>query len=439
MDSDTESTGNPGPSGVRKRKRESLEARRHKCKVRKRRQRANLPPLSRQVDVNSPTSSSESSSNTENAGNPAGRLYLYDAQALQRLEQKVVAAGRRIPHGFREFTSAQPQEEGSSSSSGGTPVAQEEDRLLSPAYDGGSATDSTRNPCSDGGNEAGEDGVQSPEAESSQRDFGNQEAGLGSESEEIPTTSESSSDEGGGTADEHSASSGEEGGGQEDGTNRARNPRGNLDEEEAVIRRKLESLTDVERLARDMAGVRGSSKATNSAIDKMFSVVFKHMDTVRKLRGKQGKRKKTYSKYLRRLAAKYVPVITTDLLLEEKTPEGGIEYRRLEGLTAIPEEYRQLQSAGVLRIIREESCVSLQQIKEHHERVHVREGFRLEDIRKQYGNCVLSLDGVEESKSGQKKFHVASIKIGDCIYPYKVYDFTIGHEAAKICTHTMLG
>lgn len=178
--------------------------------------------------------------------------------------------------------------------------------------------------------------------------------------------------------------------------------------------------------------------ATNSAVDKVLAVVFKHMETVRKVQRRRNKAH-TYSKYLRRIAAKNIPVVRTDLLLEEKTPEGAIEYRRVEGLEAIPDEYRRLGKDSPLRVIREESSVTLQGIKEHHEQVHVQQGWSLEDVRKQYGNCMLSLDGVEESKSGPMKFHVASIKIGECIYPFKVYDYLIGHEAAKITTDTLIG
>ncbi len=110
----------------------------------------------------------------------------------------------------------------------------------------------------------------------------------------------------------------------------------------------------------------------------------------------------------------------------------------MENLKTIPEEYRRQENNSTTRVIREESSVTLQQIKEHHERVHIKLGHSLEVVRKQYGNCILSLDGVEESKSGSKKFHVASIKIGECIYPYKVFDFLIGHEAAKVGTEAML-
>ncbi len=110
MDSnDTDSPGTPDTSRTRKRKRETPEERRVKCRLRKRRKRADLPPLARRVQANSSSSSGEGFA-AEIERNPGGRIYLFNEAAHNRLQEQVVAAGRPLHIQRREFTSALPQE-----------------------------------------------------------------------------------------------------------------------------------------------------------------------------------------------------------------------------------------------------------------------------------------------------------------------------------------
>ncbi len=428
MDSnDTDSPPIPSSFPSRKRKRESLEERRVKCKIRKRRKRADLPPLVRHGNQNSPSTSGDDFV-TETQGNPAGRIYMFDEAAHNRLHERVVAAGRPIGRPFREITSLVPDVAGSSEleSEGGGEA--EEQAVHSMWW--GNRGDSSSIP----------DGADDFDLDSTAGEGECDSAGAGQQDErqmEEGGESETARNEGGNRDTFNNRNTEQEGNLQAE-EDEARIPGGNLAQEEALLRRKIENVSEMEKLAIAMAGVRGSSNASNAALDKTLSVVFKHMETVRKLRRNRST-KKTFSKYLRRIAGKFIPKVLTDLLLEERTTEGGVEYKRVEGLAAIPDEYRSLSNTSKMRIIREESSVSLEDIKKHHERVHLQKGMTLEEIRKQYGNCMLSLDGVEESKSGLKKFHVASIKIGECIYPYKVYDLLIAHEAAKIKTETIMG
>ncbi len=433
MDSnDTDSPGTQDTSRTRKRKRETPEERRVKCRLRKRRKRADLPPLARRVQANSSSSSGEGFA-AEIERNPGGRIYLFNEAAHNRLQEQVVAAGRPLHIQRREFTSALPQEvSGSNPDSDGDVDGQGPPVQL---IQNGNKTDSSQNLADN--------------AAVGQEDLVEQDQGAQEAEEAVNTSGEGQSHENNNEtvrnqreisdfnmeneriveAVENNAENLEE---------NTENLHGNCEREEALMRREMENVSDMEKLAIAMAGVRGSSNASNSALDKTFRVVFQHMDSVRILRRKRN-RKKVFSKCLRRLAGKFIPSVVTDLLLEERTEEGTVEYKRVEGLTAIPDEYRRLSSTSSLRVIREESSVSLRDIKKHHERVHLKKGMSLGEIRKQYGNCVLSLDGVEESKSGLKKFHMASIKIGDCIYPYKVFDLMIGHEAAKVKTETLIG
>ncbi len=426
---DTDSPGIPSSGASRKRRKESPESRRLKGRARKRRKRAALPAIQTQVAGNS-SSSSEQGFDAETGQFPPKKLFRYDAEALARLQQRVVAGGRPIPHVYREFTSAIPEPSSSRSNNSDT---EEEGGPVGAGVDSdGETFDNTetarnlqRNP----------ENVAEPAAVDGGSPAGEQEENEAIHENSEVTVRNPADDVGDSGEQEHAGTNHDDALEEEDMEG---NPHGNTEVEEMILRRQLRNMTDMERLAIDTAGVRGSSCASNASLDKLFRVVLKHLETVRKLQRK-GNKDKIYSKKLRRLAVKYVPKVTTDLLLEVKDPDGSIEYKRLEGLTAIPDEYRRHDNKRTVRVIREESSVSLQDIKAHHERVHVKNGHRLEDIRKEYGNCILSLDGVEESHSGQKKFHVGSIKIGDCIYPYKVYDFLMGHEAAKVSTSSMIG
>ncbi len=431
---DTESPGIPSSSGSRKRKRESTSERRLKGRLRKRRKRAELPPLPRYAAGNSP-STSDDGNGAETAGIPTRKFFPYNPEALGRLQEQVVAAGRPNPHRYREFTSAieEPAGGGSwSTFSGG-------DGPGSPLSDGeGGGVSSEDNGEEMEGNPQGINNIPDCSSDDPMQDpcgEGNVQMNPETDKANTDSTRIPRSEEGQPAAEDNEAAPPAE---NLDRAATGRIQHRNIEEEERSLRRQLDSRTEMERLAIDVAGVRGSSCATNSSMDKLFSVVFKHMETVRKLQRNRSQ-KKTFSNRLRRLAVKNIPRVTTDLLIEAKSPDGTLEYLRVEGLNAIPEKYRRQQKKGALRVIREESSVSLQSIKEHHEKVHLLKGESLESIRKQYGNCILSLDGVEEAKSGAKKFHVGSIKIGECIYPYKVYDFLMGHEAAKVSTDTMIG
>ncbi len=284
MDSNsTDSPGNPGTSGSRKRKREGLEERRLKGRYRKRRKRAALPPLARQA--NSPSSSSDSNIAEETVGNQAGRFYLYNAQALQRLEEKVVAAGRPIPHGFREFTSVQPAHCSSSDEHQSAPgVQQNEAEDDSQVH--GNNTETPGNNSEEQQGDEGEPFEDHGTAEVGDEDDADNGVEINTDSsreqDHSSDTSEADSEEGRSTSSPGQDSDRE--GNAEDNAEAARNPYGNTEQEEAVIRRQWNNMTDVQKLAIDVAGVRGSSRATDSSIDKLFKVVFKHMDTIRKVR-----------------------------------------------------------------------------------------------------------------------------------------------------------
>ncbi len=192
-----------------------------------------------------------------------------------------------------------------------------------------------------------------------------------------------------------------------------------------------------ERLAMALAGVRGSSHISDEAINKMLHVALHHREALQTLADGR-KTRKLYTKRLRPKAVKRIPQVFCAILLEEKV-QGGLNYRRLSDLTGIPKEYQNLPNRGSIKVIREESYVRLADIKKHHARIHRAKGATEEDLRNHYGNAQLSVDGVEEAHKCKKTFHVVTLRLGSCIYLYKIFNPLVGHRVASPSVQEVLG
>ena len=83
--------------------------------------------------------------------------------------------------------------------------------------------------------------------------------------------------------------------------------------------------------------------------------------------------------------------------------------------------------------------MKLRDIKKHHSRLHRAKGATEEEIRNHYGNAQLSVDGVEEARKCKKTFHVVTLRLGDCIYLYKIFNPLVGHQVANHSVQEVLG
>ncbi len=192
-----------------------------------------------------------------------------------------------------------------------------------------------------------------------------------------------------------------------------------------------------ERLAMALAGVRGSSEISDSAINKMLKVALEHREALESV-GRGRNVKKLYTQKLRPKALRHIPRVFSAILLEEKV-QGGLAYRRLEDLGGIPKQYLNLPNQGKTRIIREESYVKLRDIKEHHRKVHRGRGMSEEDLRNHFENAAISVDGVEEGNKCKTTFHVVTLRLGSCIYLYKIFNPLVGHRVASPSVQEVLG
>ena len=224
----------------------------------------------------------------------------------------------------------------------------------------------------------------------------------------------------------------EDGAGQGDGDD----DEGEQVEGPHVWRTFLQDLPPKERVALDIAAVKSTTNVSDTAITKLLKVFLKHQKTINELMAR-GQFSPDYTRCLRPLAIKHIPRVNCAVTLE-RTVGVHKTIEREEDLQAIPRKYLHLRAGGALRLLRVEAYVKLRDIKNHHAKTHSAEGRTAEELLEDYNNCAISLDGVQEARSGKRTFHVVSIRMGKCIYLHKVFNPIIGDEASKLTPEDLL-
>ena len=415
----------------RRRSREEPAERRRKDRQRKRRKRGWGAADAPVVDGSS-TESEVDGNIEETTRSPHAEDYLFEGALLQgagqRSSTRVTGEGSR--QGIRRETpetassalgseldlrGSTEQEEGmaqnaaaySEGKAHGNPEAYSESQTLYADFSGGES-DTPRE--EDSGSEGGHE-----EADQAGEDHGNTDESAG----QINNGPDTGSDEGGGRG----APRGE----NDERRENQRNPPGFYEN----------YYNPTERLAMALAGVRGSSEISDSAINKMLKVALEHREALESV-GQGRSQKKLYTQKLRPRALRHIPRVFTAILLEEKV-QGGLAYRRLEDLGAIPKKYVNLPNRGKIHVIREESYVKLRDIKEHHRKVHRGRGISEEELRNHFENAAISVDGVEEGNKCKTTFHVVTLRLGSCIYLYKIFNPLVGHRVASPSVQEVLG
>ena len=210
---------------------------------------------------------------------------------------------------------------------------------------------------------------------------------------------------------------------------------GNPGENSEICQPLLDNPTRTEAFALAVAKIKGSSHVSDAAINKLLEAAVENMDVLRDFWVNRGA-SRLYTGCLRPALEPFIPKVYSGILLEVKHPT-GIEYRHVDGLSTIPKEYQKRR--GKVRVIREESYVKLEDIKRHHMGVNAKWGMTMETARNHFKNAALSVDGVQESQKGKKKFHVVTIRFGQSIYIYKIFNPLIGHPAAQTSLGELLG
>ncbi len=422
------------PAKTRKRSRETPEERRRKNRERKRQVRAQA--AARRPAPN--TSSSDEEQPMEIGGipqvstafpfNPQARMALSDRAARPNTSQapstsrrlaregqgnsgatwhdnQPVSAGRELQDGGE---GADISDGGGMDGSGGT----------EPGFDGGvdehETQGNTNNPPSS-------DGERQREGRHPNEQVREEARNPPGNTREVPTGEGGADPLTGGTAGPPAEDQGGE--------------QGTAGETPEVCQPLVQNPNEMEKFALAVAKVKGSSHVSDAAIDKLLEVAAENLEVLREYWRNRGT-SRLYTRGVKSTLEPFLPTIHTGLLLEEKHPT-GLEYRHVQGLTSIPKE--QLQDKGKARVIREEAHVTLQDIKRHHMGVNAKWGMTKETAREHFKNAALSIDGVQESHKGKKKFHVVTIRFGDSIYLYKIFNPLIGHPAAHPSLGELLG
>ena len=116
------------------------------------------------------------------------------------------------------------------------------------------------------------------------------------------------------------------------------------------------------------------------------------------------------------------------ILLKETDPTGGFYYKKIEGLTSIPQEYLTLSANDTTKLLRTDCSIRLWEVKELFLETH---GGRTEANLQKLRDISLSCDGVQESNRGSTTFIVVSARIGTCIYLLHIFDVLIGVSESK--------
>ncbi len=408
----------------RRRSREDPAERRRKDKLRKRQKRGRKTPAAPVVDGSS-TESEDGGNNAENAMIQHPEAYLFEGDGPAATCRNEWGGARGGPPGAHQgiptetpegesATMSTEQDQEAAEGLAGQSIAEPEQRNPEESARNHGHY-SSGNEDGDGWEGGGEEGWQAGPAE---RQQGNEGQGEGADSAREHRSTTGAEDANNGRREEEQAGGAGEA---------PRIPQGYF----------VEPANPTERLAMALAGVRGSSEVSDSAINKMLKVALEHREALDWL-GQGGSRKNLYTKKLRPRALRHIPRVFTAILLEEKV-QGGLHYRKLEELEAIPKEYLNLPNRGRIQIIREESYVKLRDIKEHHRKIHRARGVSEEELRNHYGNAAISVDGVEEGNKCKTTFHVVTLRLGSCIYLYKIFNPLVGHKVASPSVEEVLG
>ena len=181
----------------------------------------------------------------------------------------------------------------------------------------------------------------------------------------------------------------------------------------------------IDKLAREFARVKCSSFVSDAAMDKLLRLFVSNHEDIMMLVN-NGVIAGNYTKGIRPLlTAKILPIYSSILIKE--MGEGEPRYRKIDKLKCLPAEYLDLPHNGPTSLLRIETYVRLKDVKKNYLSRHGRTRETMKNLKQ----CAISADGVAESKKGSRTFTVVTIRIGNCIYPIRIFNPLIGVEESK--------
>ena len=194
----------------------------------------------------------------------------------------------------------------------------------------------------------------------------------------------------------------------------------------------------VKELANALAAVKASSLVSDSAVEKIFNAVASRAETVAALI-RDRRITTSYKRSLRPIALRGIPRVRCSILVEKMNPDGTTTIQRFENLPCIPKKYLRLRPEQGQRILRTCSAISLRDLKKYHARVHMKLGVSAKEIECHFANAEFSIDGVAEGSKGKGNttFTVVSLRLGGCIYLWKVYQHLQKNAKSKPTLHDL--
>ncbi len=184
---------------------------------------------------------------------------------------------------------------------------------------------------------------------------------------------------------------------------------------------------DITEIGKEFARLKVTSHVSDAAIDKMFTIFMTHNDAIRRMVD-SGEMAASYTTGVRPTLTEQLLSVRNSLLLKVQQPGERPQYRKLTDLSSIPQEYLNLRPESHTKLLRIDTGVRLKDVKDFFFETH---GGKTETLLQQTRNCSLSVDGVQESKSGSRTFTVVSVKFGTCVYLLRIYNTLIGVDESK--------
>ncbi len=182
---------------------------------------------------------------------------------------------------------------------------------------------------------------------------------------------------------------------------------------------------DIDRIVRELINIKVTSRVSDKAIEKLFSFFCKERLTIGELL-QSGQITSSFIKSIKPKAIRQIPPILSSVTLQEEGPSGPI-LKKVKNLAAIPKAYQSLRPGGPKRLLTTEAYVSLRHIKTTYLLRHRDKEGAIRDLQE----TQISADGVKESNKGKRTFVIVSLRIKDCIYPYRIFNPLIGVSESK--------
>ncbi len=187
-----------------------------------------------------------------------------------------------------------------------------------------------------------------------------------------------------------------------------------------------EEETTLARIIRQIIEIKVTSRVSDNAIEKLFKFFCNEIEAISELLATR-QITASYKKSIKARALRQIPPIFSSVSIhEEDGPESKIV--KVKNLRSIPKDYLNLPRTGNKRLLSMEAMVHLRDIKRIYLLRHRGMGERaLEHLKE----TQISADGVRESNKGKRSFVIVSLRIRNCIFPFKIFNPLIGVQESK--------